>query len=155
MARRHRTGCAIISLIVCMLGLTAAQTELGSYVIAIVVMYVAILLSPLIGSSDWHVANAEINSASVRSHDVFGQYGSITLSFADDQGGQHQRTVRVSSSSGRSSILSVGESILIKICRHDPTIITSAQIAIHDDRECVPDQSESSRDGAGRQEPSQ
>jgi hypothetical protein len=137
MARRRTTGCAIISLIVCVLGFTAAQTELGSYVIATTGMFFAVMLSPLISSSQWHVTNADVIGTSIRTHEVLGQYGSVTLSYFDDDGGRHQQAARVSSSSGRLTGLSAGESILIKVCRHDPTIITSAQMAIHDDRDCA------------------
>ncbi len=130
-------GCigAIAIVVIVLVGIST--TSLGPYLVGLAYMFGAILSAPFVSSPLWYDTEAKVVDMTMRSHAVYGSYGRMTLDYPDEAGRPHRRIVRVYSKGGALHTVAIGHKLPIKLCKHDPTLLSSARVTIVDDRTCA------------------
>ena len=128
----------LVVLGIIVVGLTLfAQTTLGKVAIGIIVLFAAIAFAAVYTPGEWTDTDAKVVGANIHTGTPYGKYGSLTLSYPDGSGAEHRETFRINSVNLSAVKIEQGETISVRVCKLDPTVISSPWFTVSDGRKCA------------------
>ena len=129
-------GCALAILL--LIGAILFGPTYGPYVREIGSIFLQMASSADKESPNWYYSQARVLSSEVNYlSEAVGSRGTIKMQYLSATGSEHQARLSVYSLNRELSEIETGDTLRIRVCKHDPLIITSTKFKVRSQSSCV------------------